>query len=52
MIIKDKGTKSNFDTIIVRGWGKANPYTGIFAPDITFLQILNFILLSTAITEI
>ena len=23
--------------------GKATPYTGIFAPDITFLQILYFI---------
>ena len=30
MIIKDKGTKSNFDAIIVRGWAKATPYTGNF----------------------
>ena len=44
--------KLNFDTTIVRGGVKLSLTRGIFAPNITFLQILYFILLSTVITEI
>ena len=47
-----KRDKSNFDTMIVRGGVKLSLTRDIVAPDITFLQILYFILLSTVITEI
>ena len=51
MIIKDKRT-NQISMRLQCGGGVKLPLTrGIFAPDITFLQILYFILLSTVITE-
>ena len=50
--IKDKGT-NQLSIRLKCGGGVKLPLTrGIFAPDITFLQILYFILLSSVITEI